>query len=1023
MFHFWELRKNRVKRLKEYLLGFFYFFIGSISAQKNLQFTHYGESSGLSHYQTWSMFEDYNGFYWIGSTDGLNRFDGSKFSHYFHSNENPRSIFGNVITNITETFSKQILVGTSTGLSIFNQNQNSFSTVFIPPKTNSIDNIINFVLVDHYGFIWVACRFRIFVLNQKYQIVKTIDTGFAKGNDIYRIQADSWGNVWVNASGFLHKINSKNGFLLESKANSSEEVYQLKIADFCISKDGKLHLAETEKNGIYLYTIKSHSLLKFLSPPIKDVRWLSIFNCPSGNIWLTSKDHGIFRISSNKQWDIQKLVHDSQNPNSICSNEVDFIYEDSYQNTWFGTEVGLDMLPKELIEPTSKFEFPIKKNGSTSLLKLSSFQSNSSTIWLTTWGNGLCEISRKSGKFSFYSPSTNDKDLFMTDICQVDSELWIGSYNGCYKYSPGSKKIEFANYAELKQTNTENLAVFKIQKDFNQNFWISFTDQNGILFLNKNKSHSKRFTLKQLGTYYFPFRNFSAIAQALDGNVYFGYNRSPGLARFKVRENQFELIDSTSRLFFNEQINCLLSEGPYLWIGNNSGLCRIEVSSGKKTKLTRENGLPGSIINTLFKDPNGFIWLGSQKGLSRIDPKTQGIIHFNLSGLSIAPNIQHLSFNSELGQMEALSDFHFFSFKLPKDENLRLLHKPIILSCSVAGEFQNPREIDGINFSENDRLFSVEFSCPINPVLGKPRYSYMLKGFDKDWNFSGHIPQAIYTLLPPGDYTLHVRASIDGVNWIESEQTLEVHVEPLFYKSIWFIAILVIIPMLIIMFILHYRNKTQLKNLRLIQSMRNRIADDLHDDIASTLSSISFMSEFAKTNLLSDQAKVNGLLSKIGEHSRQLVSDMSDIVWSVNPSHDNFDSLKSRMIDFAASILQDKESDFEFDVKMKNEVSELNPQFRKNIFLIYKEALHNAVRHASCSKVQIQFIANEDYIRMCIIDNGKGIVDVSENTGNGLRNMKNRAEQIHAKLTITSTSEEGTCVNFTYKFTKKNEYK
>jgi hypothetical protein len=264
---------------------------------------------------------------------------------------------------------------------------------------------------------------------------------------------------------------------------------------------------------------------------------------------------------------------------------------------------------------------------------------------------------------------------------------------------------------------------------------------------------------------------------------------------------------------------------------------------------------------------------------------------------------------------------------------------------------------------------------------------------------------------------------MDGVNWIESEQTLEVHVEPLFYKSIWFIAILVIIPMLIIMFILHYRNKTQLKNLRLIQSMRNRIADDLHDDIASTLSSISFMSEFAKTNLLSDQAKVNGLLSKIGEYSRQLVSDMSDIVWSVNPSHDNFDSLKSRMIDFAASILQDKESDFEFDVKLKNEVSELNPQFRKNIFLIYKEALHNAVKHSACSKVQIQFIANEDYIRMCIIDNGNGIVDVSENAGNGLRNMKNRAEQIHAKLTITSTSEEGTCVNFTYKFTKKNEYK
>lgn len=987
---------------------------GITFSQAPIRFSHFNDLNGLSHYQAWSVFQDSKGVYWIGTTDGLNRFDGGIFKQYFQSKDKRGSICGNVITNTIETSANQLLIGTSTGISQYNSDDNTFKTVYTPNEDNSNDNFISYIQVDKKGFIWIAFRYQVIILNSNFQFYKKLNSGFVGGNSIYKMQADQFGDVWINISGYLHKYSLKNGFSSQNKSNSTLGIFQKPIADFSIGAEGKICVADLEGNSIRCFQSESVPLFSLSTPTIPQLRWLNIYVCRSGKIWLTSKEHGIFRIKDQK-WDVQELMHSSIETTSICTNDVKQIVEDDYGNTWFGTDGGLDVIYKEPIEPINYFEYTLHHNKKNELLYFTSMQSDSSTIWITSWGKGLCTIDRNSGNYFFNSPSLDDKDLFMTDLNLFDKELWIGNYKGCYRYDLESKKYNLQKFNSTKENGGNQFAVIGIYRDLANNLWISFTQQNGILYLNRKTGTTRRYTQKDTNETYFPFRNVSAFTQTAGGRIIFGYSRSRGLGFFNSKINQFEKFSTGNKSLFNEQVNCLLSDDPYLWIGNNTGVCRIDLRSGKRHRLTRNDGLPGNTINTLLKDPNGSIWIGTKRGLARVDPATMGIINFNLIGLSTDINIHVINYNKELGLIECLSDKSYFSFRLPNEKNLKLTHKPSVFSCSIAGEAIKPNDDKSIHFSEKDKVFVISFYCPVNPALGKLHYSYKLKGFDKNWIQAGELQQAIYSTLPSGNYSLLLRASLDGINWVESEHALSVIVDPIFYKSKWFITLVVMLSMLLIIVILHLRNNARLKNLIYVQEMRNRIAADLHDDIASTLSSISMMSEFASKKMNSDLSSVQGLLNKIGKHSRQLISEMSDIVWSVNPEHDNIDSLIARMNDFAATILQDKGIEFQMNKSIDKDTTLFNPHVRKNVFLIFKEAIHNAVKHAECNDVRIQLTVEENTIKMKIEDNGKGFDVEKYSNGNGLKNMKKRAEQIHAEFSIDSNIGKGSFIQLIIK--------
>ena len=232
-----------------------------------------------------------------------------------------------------------------------------------------------------------------------------------------------------------------------------------------------------------------------------------------------------------------------------------------------------------------------------------------------------------------------------------------------------------------------------------------------------------------------------------------------------------------------------------------------------------------------------------------------------------------------------------------------------------------------------------------------------------------------------------------------------------FYATWWFKCIVALIVIGILYSFYRFRINQILK----LQAMRNRIAQDLHDDIGATLGSINIFSEVAKNRLNANSNKVGEALNNISEASKEIIEKMNDIIWTVNPNNDSTVELVNRMKSFAVLILSQTDIEYNFSIDAFETKIKFTMMQRKNIFLICKEAIHNAVKYSSCKKIEIILTSVNRTVMLQIIDDGKGF-DVNNTTslnGNGLKNMNTRAKEISAYLIVNSTPNKGTTVTLT----------
>jgi len=967
--------------------------------QVPLKFVHFNESNGLSHFQSSSIIEDSNGFYWIGTNDGLNRFDGCRFMRYFHQSSNSQSICGNVITNVIECVNGEILVGTQSGISRYNARQNTFTTLF-ESNANGLDQqVISHIEAAKDGSIWVAYRHELYALDESFRIHRTFDKKNLNGSDIFRWDFDNRQRLWVNTSGKLNCIDAAENFKITNSLNNLHSIFAENVADFDFDLEGNLIIAARTTGKILQYN-ENLELIHSIEPPENSpVEWVKIFTTPSGKIWLVSRDNGLFCIE-NGDWIYRGIIHSINNPSSPSGNSFATIYEDSFGNTWFCADGALDVIYNHVLKIKHSFEFPESASNEDAPLHISSVTGTASTAWITTWGKGLGEIDLKSGQTRFFTPSNDKNNSYLNDVLLCGDELFVGNYSGCYRFNIAKKQFSPAF------RNSSSLAVIHINRDNGGNIWMSSNEDRGLLIGHSNSDSTTRFN-QYSSSHFYPHRNYSAWAQLADGRIVLGYNRSPGLAIYNTEEKQFSIATPNDKLYFNEQINCIHATDSELWIGNNTGLTRIHLLNGNRSHFARDQGLPANSVNALCTDPEGYLWIGSGNGLSRLDPKTTALMHFSLAGIASNHAISMLKYNSITQCLDAVTEFSYFSFQLPANDALILKYAPSILVCSLDGKNINLDQ-HIVSMSESDRMLLIEFSCPSNPALQGLKYEYKLEGLDQHWLTSGERQQISYSVLPAGNFTLLIRASLDGVHWTEIVMPLQIEVKPLFYKRLGFFIGLLVLVILLTLFIIQLGKRIQLKNLLAIQQVRNRIAADLHDDVASSLSSISILSEVALNKIEQHPERTKSILERIGENSRSLISDMSDMVWSVNPENDAPEGLGRRMQDFAANLLQEKGIVFHLETPQDDSWPHMSMQMRKNIFLIFKEALHNTFKHAGCSEIWIQINFSESYLTMSIRDNGRGFDSHGKTQGNGLKNMIARAEQIHGELQIDSEPTKGT---------------
>ena len=441
-----------------------------------------------------------------------------------------------------------------------------------------------------------------------------------------------------------------------------------------------------------------------------------------------------------------------------------------------------------------------------------------------------------------------------------------------------------------------------------------------------------------------------------------------------------------------------------MWLAmDGEGLLKVEETprGGYKFHLfNTANGLNDPAMGKMCMDPNGHIWLINY-GLLHLNPYDGSIHIFNeYNGLNRGLSIDESLYVDPWGNILIGLDGQFETKNTRELDYSNWDIKLLIETIEVNGKnYMTGTSILRLKADENNLTFRFSAICfqDVEQVL----FKYKLEGYDKAWILSGTNREARYTNLPPGEYRFCVSVSNRG-RWLNEVNSARIVIRPFFYKTIWFFLLVLVFLGIIITGVFRYRVSQLLK----LERLRTRIATDLHDDVGSTLSSISILSDVMIKNIQDPESQ--RMLSIIGRNSHAMLEKLDDLIWMVNPSNDSFRNLGLRIREYAIPLFESAK--IRFDIRFDERLSSLSlpMDVRRNIYLIIKEAVNNLVKYSECKTARIHCDRQHPGIILEISDDGKGFDPDLPTRRNGLKNMKSRAVSLGGSLEILSGPGKGT---------------
>jgi signal transduction histidine kinase len=425
------------------------------------------------------------------------------------------------------------------------------------------------------------------------------------------------------------------------------------------------------------------------------------------------------------------------------------------------------------------------------------------------------------------------------------------------------------------------------------------------------------------------------------------------------------------------------------------------------------------LLEGVQTDRLGNVWMIANGQLHKYDPVKKVHSTYQLPDVEKAGGVKGMIFKSSDGNLVTSGVNYFIEFNplLIKEVSGKL--DVYVTDFKIFNEsFSHLLGQKNISLRYNQNFLSFDFSAPHYATGVSIQYQYMLEGFTDKWIDLGTENKVSFSNLDGGHYTFKVRASNRPGVWSENIATVLLHIIPPVWKRWWFYAICVLFAGALAYAIYRYR----INELHKKQDIRNKIAQDLHDSMGSTLSSISVYSQVAK--IYKQQQKEDQLqqtLEKISETSGEMISEMNDIVWAINPRNDSMDVIVQRMESYAKPLLAVKQIKFNFTYDEEVKYLNLEMTKRKNFYLIFKEAINNVLKYADCNNLSVTLSTKYHQFYMRIADDGKGFdtTKLEQHTskslsGNGLKNMQVRAAEMKGTCVLTSKPGAGTVVQLQF---------
>lgn len=982
------------------------------------------DALGLSSNAVYCTYQDKKGYIWVGTANGLQRFDGSKFVGFGNSNPGSTLLPVSDLVQIIPDENGMLWLFFGSRLEVGLFDPISFRYHTVPIKTSK-------PIPARSGMkLWKDSQQNLYLVIWKFGILR-----YNKNKHSFSDE-----NPFPLPAGWVSAINVFEDTLKKQIwfpcPDSGIAIYDIPTKKIYTSSYNPLRIPLLDNKNIipgtteiFIDSRRRHWIFNWTSGQhkwcfdekgnlLKDTAGLndnkeyseltSFFETSEKVLWVYGAN-GLFNYDS----DVNRFFFYKPGVTSetgIPYQSAHNIMEDRDGSIWISTDNGLFFAtPESGTYGVVNILFD-ERNGGIEITDL--LQLNSGQYWLTTWGKGLITMDKN---FTTYSAGVYKQMPKMDQVSfaqyyqtwalyqHTDGKIWIGCQAGKYiVYDTLTKKSFFS---EIKEANGATIRF--ITGDKKGNIW--FATQRGHIIHYDGKKFN---VVQQFGT---------IIPKILIDN-----NGLLWLATFNQGLYCLSADGRTilKRYTSNSKENAIfLNSGDDIDQINDTtiaygagALNLINTRTGKVTWRTFDDGLPGNSIRRIRADRNGNLWIITKNGLSKYNPRTNRFTPYGRKdGITLANLTTAADFISKEDYVLFAGSNGLMYFRPSLFENKMPPANVVITDFKLFNDYlpldsllKQPK----LEFNSDENSFSIYFSSLSYSQKEKLTYYYKMEGVDKEWIKADRQNYVNYPLLPPGHYTFSIYCeNIDGIRSNEIT-SFEIYIKPPFWKTYWFISTL----LLIILLFIYALHRLRVNKLLAVEKIRNRVARDLHDDMGSTLSTINILSTMAKSKLNSDNVKTSEYISKISENSQRMMEAMDDIVWSIKPMNDSMQKIIARMREYATNILEAKDIEVSFNIEEEVNDVKLDMEARRDFFLVFKEAVNNAAKYSKADKVKINLLINNKQLTLEVIDDGEGFDVALADNGNGLSNMQKRADAMQGKLQINSKKGNGTAVKLAVPF-------
>ncbi len=967
---------------------------------------------GLPQDRVRTLAQTSDGYLWVGTDDGVARFDGVRFVSFGL----PEGLPSGPVSTLFGDSQGSLWIG-SVGEGLIRWQEGHFATFTISDGLPS--DSISALAEDDDGTLWIGTDAGLVLWRAGHLMTLNAAAEF-KGKAITALFKDQQGNMWLGAAGLgVFKFHAGEFTPLEDTATKEllqdphcllvDKAGRIWIGagdDFVLCRDG---------NQWRPYQIPRHLARSFVS---------SLAEEPDGTVWAGSASEGLFEFKKGKLVTINA-------GSGLSDNSVESLLVDRDGNLWAGTDAGLNLLRQKDLFAFDQRQ-GLSYGAADGLAEIAP-----GVIWVGKPGDGLYQWDGQSfGRLKPADLSIIGQQINVL-LVSKDGSCWVAGRYGLLQFKNPTKT---ANKAEL--FTLPGFDIISLCEGPNGNLWAG-THEGGLWCL-ENDTWQAQTNLNH---------PITTIVAGTNGTMWIG-TEGDGVYEFNhgVRAHW-----NTSNGLLSDLVRALhLDSAGTLWVGTaGGGLSWWQ--RGRVTTFTAREGLPDNTISEILEDDKGRLWLGSNRGIacvskreledlaagkiSAVYPQVFGRAEGMLSeectggfcpaGLKTASG--QLWFPTLKGVVMVDPRVHLSKLPVPtvllEEVSVDGVPNPVFPMIHLSDKQSNPTDKAGVlRLGPGKHHIEFQYTALGFDAPERLRFRYKLESLDSDWVEAGNRRVAFYSYVPPGNYRFQVIAcNADGV-WNETGATLSLAVSKFFWQTWWFIGLsslsLLVLVGIGVRFIVKRKLQRRLKYLeqeRALERERTRIAQDLHDEMGAKLCRISFLSEHVRRNHDNMASELRQQIVSISDTSREVLHSLDEIVWAVNPQNDTMEHVASYIGHYTQEFFQETGIECKENISGRLPQYPLSSQLRHHLLLAVHEACTNVLKHSKAEQVEVQIVHSASTFEIEVSDNGNGFnlsetvrqsADSTTVTGDGLRNMKQRLAEIGGQCFINSRPGKGTTVRF-----------